>query len=407
MKKNEIEPRIKEWADMMVNYSLGRQFKEKDDSIEGKLVIINGEDSTKPLIQAFAHSILEAGGHPYQNTYFSTQIRGATAGLPEMESGSEEQLTYVPKFMTAMFEEAGAQIYLLGSKDPFLFSDYQNQVSAVKKATEKLLNIRVSKPWTLTLYPTEEEATMEGFSNIEGYKDFLIDASIIDYFKLAENQRGIKELMDSAETVRLRTYDPVKEQVCNLEVEIGKNIVESCEGVHNVPDGEVYTSPNTSRIEGKVVLDVPVMFNGVEIAGVYLEIKDGKITDYRAEKGGDALKEIIETDEGSHRMGEMAVGTNPGIQRALKSPLFAEKIGGTCHMAIGRPYKDCYSELEGLEGEELKTAEDKLIADGRYHRSAQHVDIPTDFRTPEHGQALYIGNTEVKWNNDGGLWEVA
>ena len=148
------------------------------------------------------------------------------------------------------------------------------------------------------------------------------------------------------------------------------------------------------------------MYNGVELAGVYLEIQDGKITDYRAEKGEDALREIIETDEGSHMIGEIAAGTNAGIKRALKHPLFAEKIGGTCHIAIGKPYDNCYPELEGITGAEKEAAIEQLISDGKYHTSAQHVDIPTDFRTPTHGQALYIGNTEVKWNNDGGLWEI-
>jgi aminopeptidase len=44
---------------------------------------------------------------------------------------------------------------------------------------------------------------------------------------------------------------------------------------------------------------------------------------------------MIELDEGSHRLGEFAIGTNPGIQRFSRNTLFDEKIAGTIHMALG------------------------------------------------------------------------
>ncbi|MFH1649100.1 MAG: aminopeptidase [Candidatus Woesearchaeota archaeon] len=278
----------------------------------------------------------------------------------------------------------------------------------MRKATSDLLYKRLAKPWTLTLFPTRGESIVEGFSTVNEYADFLIGASLTDYAKLVEDQRVIKDLMDASDTVRLRTYDRRTGQLCDLEIEIGgngiHNVVDSCGGTHNVPDGKVFTSPNTTRLQGKVVLDVPVIYNGAEMEGVYLEIKNGRIVDYRAERGQDTLTKIIETDDGSHMMGEIAVGTNPNVTRAMKHPLFAEKIGGTCHMAIGRPYEDCYPELKHATDAEKEERIPQLVAAGRFHKSAQHVDIPTDFRNPTHGQALYIGDTELKWNGTDGKW---
>jgi aminopeptidase len=405
MIKDEIDPRIQQWADILVNYSLATQFKERGDSVKDKLVVIHGEDITKPLMLALEYSIIKAGGHPYLNINFSTHLKGTTAGIPEMESGTENQLIYVPKFSEEMNKEAYAQIFIAGTSAPYMFKDFQSGVSKVRKAIEHLTNIRLSKPWVVTLFPTDAESVLEGFPTQQAYKDFIINASVTDYAKLAENQKQIKALMESSEFIRLKTYDKKTSKQCELEILISDNIVESCIGLNNVPDGEVFTSPVTSGVNGTIFFDVPVIYNGAEMDGVYLEIKDGIIINYRAEKGFGALKEIIETDYGSYRIGEIAIGTNPNVQRALKHPLFAEKIGGTCHIAIGKSYVECYSELIGKAGEEKEKIMENLIAAGKYNKSAQHVDIPVDFRNPEYGQAVFIGNTEIKWNKDKGFWE--
>jgi aminopeptidase len=44
---------------------------------------------------------------------------------------------------------------------------------------------------------------------------------------------------------------------------------------------------------------------------------------------------MLDTDEGSRRIGEFAIGTNYEITQFTKNTLFDEKIGGTCHMAVG------------------------------------------------------------------------
>ena len=49
---------------------------------------------------------------------------------------------------------------------------------------------------------------------------------------------------------------------------------------------------------------------------------------------------MIDTDEGSHHLGEFTIGTNTGINRFTGQILFDEKIGGTVHMALGKGYLD-------------------------------------------------------------------
>jgi len=411
MRKSEIDPRFMDWAKLLVNHSLGSQFKKAGDSIKEKLVIVNGEVVTEPLMLACAHAILEAGGYPSLNPYFSGYVRGCGTGLPDIESGTETQRTHIPAFREAMFNEAGAQIYLLGGESPHLFAPYQEGVSQIRKANKPLADRRLSKPWVLTLFPTKADSVVEGFPTLEEYTEFLFSASVIDYEDLRKKQESLKEVLQKTRVVKMVTYDRRTGRQCELELEIGNrkthNDVESCIGTHNVADGEVFTSPNWQDVNGEVVLNVPVMYNGVELGDVYLKIRDGQILEHRAEKGQDALTSIIETDEGSHRIGEVAFGTNPGV-RPLKSPLYAEKIGGTMHLAIGASYADRYPEVIACKADlEREIAIEGLVADKRLNKSAQHVDIPTYFKDPRHGEKVFLDDVEYAWDNKSGLWRAA
>ena len=145
----------------------------------------------------------------------------------------------------------------------------------------------------------------------------------------------IYQLMSKSEVIRIITTDPNSGEDLELKMNIGgKNIIK-CAGQRNFPDGEVFTSPDANSTEGEIFVDLPVSYMGVTIQGIYLRLNKGIIEEYSAIRGGDTLKKIIETDKGSHRLGEVALGMNNGIEKVLKHPLFVEKVGGTLHIAIG------------------------------------------------------------------------
>jgi aminopeptidase len=76
---------------------------------------------------------------------------------------------------------------------------------------------------------------------------------------------------------------------------------------------------------------------GQEIEDISLEIKDGEVVGWNAKKGAELLDNVFSIP-GARRFGEVAIGTNYGIQRFIKNMLFDEKIGGTIHMAVGAAY---------------------------------------------------------------------
>jgi len=79
---------------------------------------------------------------------------------------------------------------------------------------------------------------------------------------------------------------------------------------------------------------------GKDVEGVSLEVKDGEVINWNAEKGKDVLDKVFAIP-GARHWGEVAIGTNYNIQRTTRNILFDEKIGGSIHMAVGQSYKQC------------------------------------------------------------------
>ncbi len=122
----------------------------------------------------------------------------------------------------------------------------------------------------------------------------------------------------------------------DLRVNVEGRAWESCAGEANLPDGEVFCCPPQGGVEGEVLFDVPSLQNGRVCRDVRLRFEAGVVVDASAALGEDVLLARLDTDDGARRPGEFAIGTNEMVRRAVGDTLFDEKIGGTCHLALGK-----------------------------------------------------------------------
>jgi aminopeptidase len=93
-------------------------------------------------------------------------------------------------------------------------------------------------------------------------------------------------------------------------------------------------------VEGEIAFSFPATYGGREVSGVKLRFEGGKVVDATAEHGEAFLHEMLDTDPGAKRLGELGIGTNYGIATGTKEILLDEKIGGTVHMAVGMSYPE-------------------------------------------------------------------
>ena len=148
-----------------------------------------------------------------------------------------------------------------------------------------------------------------------------------------------------------------------------------------MPSGEVFTAPVIDSVEGSILFDKPLIYQGNEIEGVKLKFVDGEVVDFSSDRNENVLENLINTDEGSRRIGELGIGTNRGIKRFTKNMLFDEKMGDTIHMALGRAYEENIGESR------------------EQNQSAVHVDMIKDMSESElrlDGEVL-ISNGKFSW----------
>jgi aminopeptidase len=111
-------------------------------------------------------------------------------------------------------------------------------------------------------------------------------------------------------------------------------------GHENFPDGEVFTGPVETEVEGAIRFSFPGVFQGRQVDDVRLRFEGGEVVEATAARGEDFLREMLAMDDGARRAGEFAFGLNDSIQEFTRNILFDEKIGGTVHLALGTGYPE-------------------------------------------------------------------
>lgn len=153
----------------------------------------------------------------------------------------------------------------------------------------------------------------------------------------------------------------------DLTVELVKNHIWAggCEAAGNgavfnpnMPTEENFCMPYKYGVNGKVVATKPLSYQGKLIDGFELDFKDGKVAAFHAEKEEEALKNLVEYDEGSCYLGEVALISydspinNTGI--LFYNTLFDENA--SCHLALGRAYPSNVKGGTEMSEEELAAA---------------------------------------------------
>ena len=323
------DPRVERLAELVAGYSLGVG--------SGQVMRINGEDSALPLATALFRAALRRGALPYLNV--------SPSGLDEVlfAEANEEQLAYIPESERVQTEQVDAWATIWSSSNTRALT----RVDPDRRRIHLSAHYRmVNRRWQRissgelalcgTLFPTHAHA-QDAEMPLARYEDFVYGACHVD-----GNDDPIAhwESVSADLTARARQLDGVRElrilgPDTNLRVVVEGRPWLPSDGKHNMPDGEVFTSPVETGTEGEIYFAFPSIFQGQEVENVRLRFEGGRVVHAEASAGEDYLRALIATDEGAGRLGEVAFGLNYEIDRFTRDILFDEKIGGTMHVALG------------------------------------------------------------------------
>lgn len=376
---------IKNYAELLVRVGVNLQ--------KGEKLVVSAPVIAADLTRAIVKCAYKNGAREVEVLWKDQEIE--KLGL---KNRTVKSLSVVPDWAKAQresyIEEKICYIVIVSDNPDAMKSVSSKKISAAgkarRKAFQKFSDYTSSNKirWTLAAYPNKAWAkkVYPDCSTSVALKKLweaiiscvrLDKPSFIDAWD--EHQSSLQRRCEFLNKAKIKRFIYKNSIGTDFSVGMPKNYV-FCGGAElgaldgipftaNLPTEEVFSSPDRLTANGKLISSMPLSSNGKIIDNFWIKFKDGRIIDYGAEKGLDTLREIIETDEGSHYLGEIAlVGFDSPVRK--QNVLFFETLfdeNASCHFAIGDSYPNC---VEG--GGDMD--EKSLLAAG-LNVSLEHTDF--------------------------------
>ncbi|QVK19813.1 aminopeptidase [Mycoplasmatota bacterium] len=136
----------------------------------------------------------------------------------------------------------------------------------------------------------------------------------------------------------------------------GGNIDGDTVQMSNIPTYEIASLPHKYGVNGRLSATLPLVYNGNIIENFWFEFKDGKVIDYDAKVGRDAIASILSIDEGASYLGEVAIVSQDSEIASLNKLFYSTLLdeNASCHFALGSAYPTCLVGAKGKSKAELE-----------------------------------------------------
>jgi len=320
-----LDPRIQTLAKNLITYSTSLQ--------KGEKILIEMFDDALPLAKAIVTETYRAGGIPFL-TLKNNQLQRVL-----LQNSTIDQLKLIAHWEAQRMSAMDAYIGIRASENISELSDVTvEQLQLYQQYWQKPVHTDLRVPntkWCVMRYPNHSMAQLANMST-EAFEDFYFNVCNLDYAKMDGAMTPLVNLMEK--TDRVKIIGPGTELTFSI-----RNIPAiKCSGLRNIPDGEVYTAPVKTSINGCLSYNTPAVYQGVTYENIRLEFSAGKIVTATANHT-EKINTVLNTDEGARYIGEFALGLNPHISIPMKDTLFDEKIKGSFHFTPGNAYDHAFN----------------------------------------------------------------
>ncbi len=281
--------------------------------------------------------------------------------------------------MGEAFDNNTARMAIAGD-DPMLLSDMDpekvsrsNKANAIayKPARERITEFKIN--WNIISWPGKSWAkrvfpNMDQSEAVNKLGDAIFHASrVTSDDPVAEWDIHNKKLREKTNWLNEMNFSSIHYSGPGTSLEVGLaddhewmgGASEAQNGIicnPNIPSEEVFTTPHALKVNGKVCSTKPLSYQGSLIEDIAVEFKDGKIIKAKASKGENVLLKVLDSDEGSRRLGEVALVPNssPISQLGITfyNTLFDENAAS--HIALGQCYSKCFKGKKNLTKDEIQ-----------------------------------------------------
>lgn len=313
------DPRYRALASLLVEYST----KVKP----GDAVLIDAQEVPDEFVVELVRAVRQAGGITLVDVKRGRITRELLRGTSAAHAALAKDLEL------ARMKRVQVYIALRGSANTCETSDVpDSQMKLYTKVMRPVQDYRVGKTrWVVLRWPTPSMAQTASMST-EAFEDYFLRVCTMDYRRMERAMAPLERRMKKADRVRIEGPGT------NLAFSIKGIGAKMCRGDRNVPDGEVFSCPVKTSVNGFIQFNAPTIYSGTRFENVRLEFRDGRIVD-ASSSNTRRLNDILDTDAGARYTGEFSLGFNPHILEPIGDILFDEKIAGSLHLTPGQAYE--------------------------------------------------------------------
>lgn len=315
------DPRYQKLANLLVGYSTALK--------KGDRVLLDVTDVPDEFTVELLRAARKVGALPL------VEVRHSRINREVLMGTTEPHAKIVRDVELFRMKRVQAYIAIRGSSNSTENADVPSaRMSLYSRITRPVLNYRVGKTrWCVLRWPTASMAQGAGMST-EAFENLYFDVCTMDYRKMARAMVPLERRLKRADRIH------IKSPGTDLTFSVKGIGAKMCKGDRNIPDGEVFSCPVKTSINGRIQFNTPTLYSGTKFENVCLEFKEGKVVNATA-NNTKRLNEILDTDAGARYTGEFSFGFNPYILNPMCDILFDEKIAGSLHLTPGQAYAEC------------------------------------------------------------------
>ena len=347
---------------------------------KGQNLIITAPVEALPLVRRLSAEAYRRGAG-----IVTSMLSDDILTLDRYRFASDESLDAAPDWMfnamanafdnnTARLAVSAANRLLLSEQDPSRVARAGKSMSmASKPAMERITNFVTN--WNIVSFPGAAWAK-KVFPDLSETDAISELAKAIFSISRVDNPDPIgawklhqETLNERQEWLNTQNFHALRYKAPGTDLEIGLADGHEWKGgastakngitcTPNIPTEEVFTTPHSHRVNGVVRASKPLVHRGTLIDGIEVVFEDGKITDAKASKGEEVFLNLIDTDEGARRLGEVALvpHSSPISKSGLLfyNTLYDENASS--HIALGQCYSKCFKGDIGINPEAVREA---------------------------------------------------
>ena len=369
MNNNKFNKNIEKLAYLSIKRGVSLQ--------KGQNLLITAPIDSLPLVRKICEFAYNEGANIVTPFFSDSGITLSRFKYAHDES-FDKAATWLYNGMGEAFDNNTARMAIAGD-DPMLLSEMDpDKVSRANKATniaykparERITEFKINwniiswpgKAWAKRVFPNldENEAIIKLGEAIFHASRVSSSDPILEWDNHNKNLREKTDWLNSMNFQSLLYNGPGT----SLEVGLADGhewmggASEAQNGVicnPNIPSEEVFTTPHALKVNGSVCSTKPLSYQGTLIDNISVEFKDGKIINAKASKGEEVLLKVLDSDDGSRRLGEVALVPNssPISQLGITffNTLFDENAAS--HIALGQCYTKCFKN-KNLSNDQIK-----------------------------------------------------